>query len=274
MSSVVGNLDLLDDVAHQRGLVTLLQQICGQFVSRRLLSVAADEDGQPPLSRSDRRLALIFAVDVFTDRSGDDLVLDAGADQLAPYPQLADALPGSRADECAGEALVVEPFLCGQTLDRRVDVFFAESFRAQLSLQLCDAVESMPQDSQGGRITAVGVVHDGSLTESGRPARSERASRAVAFLSCRARRPATPAGIAALQATTPALRTSPGRGRKAGRIFPLPSPSWPRQTARRHADSRGRSRRQSQRCTPAKDVDCREREPGGRCPRATHRFRT
>src|SRR5712691_12827917 len=114
MSSVVSNPDLLNDAAHQRGLVTLLQQICGQFVSRRLLAVTPDEDRQPLLRHLFCPLALVVAVDVLPDRAGDDLVVDAGADQLAADAQPSHALPSSRADKGPGKARVIEPFLGGE----------------------------------------------------------------------------------------------------------------------------------------------------------------
>jgi hypothetical protein len=121
----------------ERGIVTLLQQIRGQFVSpfralQILSAMPADEQSRAAVAQLAQALFLPFRIDVRRHRLGRHLAVYAGPLQLPENAQFAYALVRLRAGEGAGIAGVVEPLLLAQPRNCRVDIRLFELLRSQL----------------------------------------------------------------------------------------------------------------------------------------------
>src|ERR1051325_8031489 len=167
MSLVVSNPDLLQHASDERGIVTLLQQISGQFVScfgraEILRSVAPHEVRNALVTHCAKRLFLVAGV--LANGASGDVVIDAGGDQLAADAQLADVLQQSRADVCGGEAIVIDPLLGFQPRDGLIDDVALELLRPQLPPQLPLGIEAITEDTKRREIAAIEVGHGSILT--------------------------------------------------------------------------------------------------------------
>src|SRR5688572_557306 len=137
MSLVVYNGGLLDHALDERGIVTLVEQVRGQFPSRFVrgevfLAVTPYQQTLTLLEEGDEVFPLLLEADVVLDGFGDGLSINARCRQLPGDLPGAVMLLLLGPDESRREPGVVEPLLFPQPLDRFVDFRVLELLALQL----------------------------------------------------------------------------------------------------------------------------------------------